>query len=126
MEPGFHHSNQWPISSKYNPSPVSAAARLTSIQILLTQFYLSGRGQGTEGGWVGGENTAFHQRGREVGKHRPLQFASSKCFMLLCVFLVIAALRTIPPLRGSLREIPQRIYDRPVCWNSICCTFHNA
>lgn len=112
-QPGFHHSNQWPISSKYNPFPVSAAARLTSIQILLTQFYLSSRGQETKAGLVdgseGGENTAFHQRGREAGKHAPLQTAGSKCFML-CVF----------PCHCRNKD------DPPPLWEIHCEEYHDA
>lgn len=45
---GFHYSTQWPISSKYNPNPVSAARRLSFIQILLARFYLLCRGMTAE------------------------------------------------------------------------------
>ena len=36
----FHHSNQCPVSSEYNPSSVPVGERLNSLQILLTSFIL--------------------------------------------------------------------------------------
>lgn len=127
---GFHHSNQWPISSKYNPSPVSAAGRLSSIQILLTWFYLFGTGLRIKGGKHG-----FHFKRKKNRSTENWHFHYKEDTVLLLgryVFLSLpdgnttGTFSATAPFSGGISEEKQYCIKNLTALENSICLLHNA